>query len=207
MIPDGIDLHLVSSLDATSEALRDCVSGRRILLIDTAVRGEGRELPENEPLPLEGVGAHVEVCDLRCGGQASVHQKLERADGCVLLGGNTFVLMHAMREISFDEIVRARAGQGDEPFFMIGESAGAVVCGSSISHAAEMDEPDAAPEIVSKGIGWVDARILPHRGCPFWGYAEKVEEIIRADNDPGSLMVLDEDELRSFPSQVSAPRP
>lgn len=200
MIPDNIDLHLASSLSAASEAIRhemDSLHGKRLLLIDTARRGEGRPLPDDEPLPMTEHGCRVEVVDIRGKSRAELESQLESVHGCVLLGGNTYVLMHAIRETEFARLLEDRASRGGEPFLVIGESAGALVMGESIAHAKFVDDPQAAPEVIEEGIGWVGSRVLPHVGCEKYGLGEKVEAILAADNDPMSFLQIHEEDLAS----------
>ena len=201
MTPDNIDLYLVSSLSAASEAIQnevESLKGKRLLLIDTARRGEGRPLPDDEPLPTTEHGCRVEVVDIRGMSRAELEGRLESVHGCVLLGGNTYVLMHAIRETDFGRLLEARASRGGEPFLVFGESAGALVMGESIAHAKFVDDPDAAPEVIQEGLGWVDGRVLPHVGCEKYGLGSKVEAIIAADNDPMSFLQIREVELAAF---------
>lgn len=201
LTPENLQLHLVSSLDATERRLAAALGpleGKTFLFITTARLAEGRPLDPGETLPLTSFGVTAEICDIREETPLGFVRRLKAADGCVLLGGNTFALMAALSEIAFDNAMTLRASKGAFP--LVGESAGAVVMGQTICHVASMDDPSAAPEWVSEGLGWIDARILPHRGCELYGFGEKVEEIISADPHPETLMILGENELRSFAS-------
>lgn len=187
-------LHLVSSLDETAGQIAASLPPRaRLLVVETARLGEGRSFAPGDAAPFQEYGMQTRLCDLRCETPASLALHLDASDGCVLLGGNTFVLMEALAQIGYADVIAARARADD--FQVIGESAGAVVMGSSIAHVADMDDPSAAGTRHDAGLGWIDARVLPHRGCPHWGFGEAVDRIIAADSDPGSLLVLDEDEL------------
>jgi len=200
-IPDNTILHLASSLDATAEVIasriapRDARPDRRLILVETATIGEGRCVDRDKPAPFALQGFDVEICDIREETPESFAAQLKNATGCVLLGGNTFYLLEALENIGFDKIIRNRALFSPLPFHVIGESAGAVVMGTSIAHVASMDDPRAAGRPVDQGLGWVASRVLPHRGCVHYGFGEAVERIIATDEDPDNLLVIDEDRV------------
>lgn len=193
-IPSGATLHLVSSLDETASRVAPGLPpGGRLLVVETARLAEGRSFAPGDALPFSEHGLAPCLCDLAGTDPDDLDRMLAEADACLLLGGNTFVLMEALVASGFGAAIARRAAS--RPFTIIGESAGTVVMGRSIAHVAEMDDPSAARRRHEEGLGWIDARVLPHRGCPHWGFGEAVERIIEADADPASLLVLDENEL------------
>lgn len=197
--PDGTTLHLVSNIDHVISALALALEpgpDARLVLVETAMLAEGRRLDPVAGLPFDNRGFAVEVCDLARETPEGLAARLEGARGIVLMGGNTFTLMEALDDIGFDDIVRARAEKG--PFHVVGESAGAVVMGSRITHVASIDDPMAASRVVETGLGWIDARVLPHRNCPDYGFGEAVERLLQSDANPEDFLVIDEVEWHSI---------
>ena len=197
--PDGTTLHLVSHLDHVISALALALApgpDARLVLVETAMLAEGRRLDPVAGLPFDNRGFAVEVCDLAKETPEDLAARLEGARGIVLMGGNTFTLMESLDDIGFDEIGRARAEKG--PFHVVGESAGAVVMGTQITHVASIDDPMAASRVVEAGLGWIDARVLPHRNCPHYGFGEAVEGLLQSDVNPEDFLVIDEVEWHSI---------
>ena len=195
LIPRTLGLHLVSSLSVTHEQIaahHGGLEGKRFLFITTARLAEGRPMtPEDiAALPFVPEGAEAALCDLYDETPQTFAEKLEQFDGCVLMGGNTFALMHAISQVDFENAVFDRCTH--QNFIVIGESAGAVVMGRSIDHVASMDDPSIAPPTVSKGLQWHQKRVLPHRGCILYGFGPKVEELITNDPDPDDLLIIHE---------------
>lgn len=200
--PTGTTLHLVSNIDHVMDDLARAMNPdahARLVLVETAMLAEGRSLDLQKDLPFEDRDFEVEVCDLRRETPERLVRRLEGARGIVLMGGNTFSLMEAIEDIGFDAAVRRRGAAGD--FHVVGESAGAVVMGRTITHVAQMDDPTAASRRIETGLGWVDARVLPHRNCPDYGFGEAVEQVLASDPDPQDFLVIDEHELRSIPDR------
>lgn len=201
--PRGTVLHLVSSLDDTAAEISDRMAPNvhRILIIETARLAEGRSFAPEETLPFEDFGYDTLLCCAEQETSDSLEAKMRSADACLLLGGNTFSLMKALEDVEFDELIRRKALSSDpQPFHIIGESAGAVAMGTTITHVASMDDPTVPTRRTDRGLSWVDARVLPHRGCPHWGFGEAVEKVITSDQHPDSLMILDEDQLLTIPA-------
>lgn len=197
--PDGTTLHLVSNLDHVISALALALEpgpDARLVLVETAMLAEGRQLNPAEGLPFEDRGFNVQVCDLAKETPEGLAARLEGARGIVLMGGNTFTLMEALEDVGFDKVIRSRSEKG--PFHVVGESAGAVVMGRDITHVADMDDPMAANRAVEAGLGWIDARVLPHRNCPDYGFGEAVERLLQSDANPEDFLVIDEVEWHSI---------
>lgn len=85
---------------------------------------------------------------------------LDGIDVVYVAGGNTFVLLDALRRHGADQVLadKVRAGL---PY--IGASAGSIVTGPSIEPISLMDDPTDAPELASRtGLGLIDTVIIPH---------------------------------------------
>ena len=140
-----------------------------------------------------GLPARVRVIDVSRDSREQMEAVLAEASCTFVLGGNTFYLMHWMRESGFDALVRRRVSEG---MLYVGSSAGAIVAGQSISTAywKGWDDPKAATDL---GADFQDPRALalvpghsffPHH-LPEW--EETVEQ--RKSDLGHSLITLRED--------------
>ncbi|PAY21724.1 peptidase S51 dipeptidase E [Dietzia natronolimnaea] len=85
---------------------------------------------------------------------------LDGLDAVYVAGGNTFVLLAALRRHGADAVLTGRVRAG-LPY--IGSSAGSVVTGPSIEPVSLMDDPSAAPDLADRrGLGLVDTVVIPH---------------------------------------------
>lgn len=191
-------LYLMSNLAEAGTMFFDEIGrldAKRVLLIYTAMIGEGRSLSESDlPALLSTTGAQVFPCDLADHDPTSLSWTLNNTDLCFIAGGNTYYLMHHANRSGLDAALRNRAKRRDN-FAIAGESAGAIIFGTTIGHIGTMDDPTVVPTPNPDAFGWCDSRILPHRNCPFWGYGEQVDALIAADKDPDGLAIIDETEL------------
>jgi dipeptidase E len=92
-------------------------------------------------------------------------EHLEEFDLVWVVGGNSFVLARAMKQVGFGDALRARIN--DEAFTYAGFSAGACVAGPDLRGIELMDEPDKVPpeypaNVEPAGLGLVPFRIVPH---------------------------------------------
>jgi dipeptidase E len=194
--PGALRIILASSLDSAHRALGPVwtqLEGKRAFVVTTARLGEGRPFAQEDMDEMEDLGLHVCACDIRDHDRENLAQQLNEADLCILIGGNTFVLMHAMRASGFDRILNDRAMKGG--VLVIGESAGAVVLGPSIGHVSGMDDPSAAPEVLEAGLGWVAKPVLAHRGSPHWGLGEAVDVFLASGVNELDFLIIDEEEI------------
>ena len=140
-----------------------------------------------------GLPARVRVIDVSRDSREQMEAVLAEASCTFVLGGNTFYLMHWMRQSGFDALVRRRVSEG---MLYVGSSAGAIVAGQSISTAywKGWDDPKAATDL---GADFQDPRALalvpghsffPHH-LPEW--EETVEQ--RKSDLGHSLITLRED--------------
>jgi dipeptidase E len=194
--PDHLRIILASALSSAEVSLAPVwneMKGKRALVVTTAQLGEGRPFTGEDVAWLENLGLIVAPCDIREHSERALTQMMQKSDMCILIGGNTFVLLHAMITSGFNHILAARAMAST--FLVIGESAGAVVLGPSIEHVSTMDTPSAAPRVITEAMGWVSKPVLPHRGSPHWGLGEVVDSFLETCKDPGRFLIIDEEEI------------
>jgi dipeptidase E len=104
-----------------------------------------------------------EDVDLRKYNSDSLFKKLSTFDLIYVAGGNSFVLMEAMRKSGFDTIIKKLLDFG---IIYLGQSAGACVMGSSIEPFKLYDRPEKANLKNFDGFGFVDFVFVPHDGNP-----------------------------------------
>lgn len=106
-------------------------------------------------------------------------------------GGNSFILRSEMRLSGFETIVRELLDNG---LVYAGESAGAMVAGTSLEGADVADEPDMADEYITEGLGLIDKIIAPHADSPdFVEYINHMKK--RYGNDPRVVYLRDNEAL------------
>jgi len=123
---------------------------------------------------LRTLGINVSTVNLRdyCD-SSDVYQTLKDFDLVYAIGGNTFNLRQAMKLSGFDESISRLLSEG---VVYAGESAGAIVMGSSLIGLETMDSLDEVNgEIVWAGLGFVEEVILPHADSP--DYKDRVTPI------------------------------
>lgn len=114
-----------------------------------------------------GYGFDPSIVDLRryFGRRDALKSMLLRHKVIWAVGGNAFLLMRAMRESGFDEIVGDLLQQG---VIYAGWSAGACVAGDDLRAVGQMDEPNVSArgyttaDPIWRGLGLVPFSILPH---------------------------------------------
>src|SRR5688572_13181491 len=108
--------------------------------------------------------------------QQELQQELAVVSGIWLTGGNTFYLNYWMRESGFDSILPALLQRG---LVYAGESAGAVLAGTTLHGIELLDDPQEAPQTIWEGLSLVDYGIIPHWGEPKYAdrYAQAAEEM------------------------------
>ncbi len=149
--------------DATSD-LNALAPRARVALILNALDGEpdSRALwQERETEQLQALGFRVEALDLRrfFGEPAALRTALADVDMVWINGGNTFVLMRAMRLSGFDRIVGDRLAE--DSIVYAGFSAGTVAATPSLRGIASADDPNAVPDGYPAAIVWDGLGLLP----------------------------------------------
>ncbi|NMM92429.1 peptidase S51 dipeptidase E [Rhodococcus sp. SRB_17] len=135
---------------------------------------------------------------------------LDDLDVLYVAGGNTFVLLAALRRHGADAVVveKVRAGL---PY--IGSSAGSVITGPSIEPVSFMDNLADAPDLADRsGLRLIDTVVIPHADGALPPYPPEliaqIKESYEADyplsfvNDDQAILVEN-----MSPRLVSSPRP
>jgi dipeptidase E len=155
--------------DATSELLALAPRGRVALIMnaldgDASSRGHWQADQSRE---LAALGYHVEDLDLRrfFGEPEALRAALAPVGMVWINGGNTFVLMRAMRLSGFDRIIKERLAE--DTIVYGGFSAATVAATPSLRGIEAMDDPNEAPEsypseIVWDGLGLVPFQVAVH---------------------------------------------
>jgi dipeptidase E len=112
---------------------------------------------------LRALGYRVTDLDLVGLGPDEVADRLRDADVLHVTGGNTFMLLHHMRQSGLAALLPGALADG---LLYVGVSAGAVVVGPDCEPVSEIDDLDAVPELESTaGLGLVDCVVLSHYGA------------------------------------------
>jgi dipeptidase E len=104
------------------------------------------------------------------------------------MGGNTFHLNYYAQKSGFGDVIKNLLLEG---LVYGGESAGAILVGSTLHGIEYLDDPKLAPEILWNGIGLLDYGLIPH-----WGWEKYGEYISKARNEMekhGTVITLDND--------------
>lgn len=110
------------------------------------------------------LGLKVDVVDLRDYSNAeNLKSKLANYNLVWAMGGNTYMLRYEMRRSGFDRIIKDLLDNG---VVYGGDSAGALVAGSSIAGVELADEPAFAEEVIKDGMNLVSFVIMPHVDNP-----------------------------------------
>ena len=113
---------------------------------------------------MQKLGLHTEIIDLREYTHADeLKAKLATYDLAWAAGGNTYMLRYEMRRSGFETIIGELLNQG---MVYGGDSAGALVAGTSIAGVELADEPDFAETVINDGLSLVPFAILPHVDNP-----------------------------------------
>ncbi|WP_216693352.1 Type 1 glutamine amidotransferase-like domain-containing protein [Dietzia psychralcaliphila] len=130
-------------------------------LNDAASPYAGAEFVAAERAQLSDLGyVLTDITAADFGDAGAFASALDGVDVLYVAGGNTFVLLAALRRHGADAVLvdRVRAGL---PY--IGSSAGSVITGPSIEPISLMDDPSAAPDLADRsGLGLVETVVIPH---------------------------------------------
>lgn len=175
--------------------VRSSAAGIRIAYLDDAARPyAGEDFVAAERQQLADLG--YSLVDVSAAGFADPASFAAAIDSCHVLyvaGGNTFVLLAALRRAGADAVIveRVRAGM---PY--IGSSAGSIVAGTSIEPVSLMDDPAEAPDLISHaGLALVDAVVVPHADGALPPYPpELIASIAETYADDYALTFLRDDQ-------------
>lgn len=120
---------------------------------------------EGQIQQLKSLGMQIARLDLRqyIGKTAELAQELAKYSGVWVTGGNSFYLNMLFKQTGFKEAIAPLLAKG---FVYGGESAGAVVAGTTLHGIEQLDDPNEAPgiEVVWEGLGLVPYGLIPHWG-------------------------------------------
>jgi dipeptidase E len=113
---------------------------------------------------LQSLGFKADTVDLREYSDAlELKQKLANYDLIWARGGNTYMLRYEMRRSGFDEVIGDLL---DDGIVYGGDSAGALVAGTSIAGVELADEPAFAEELIMEGLNLIPFVPMPHIDNP-----------------------------------------
>ncbi len=134
-------------------------------------------------------GFKTSILDLTNSDKQAVEQSLKDANLVWVMGGNTFYLNFYAQKSGFGEFLKKRL---NENLVYGGESAGAVLVGSTLHGIEHLDDPKLAPEIAWDGVGLLDYGLIPH-----WGWEKYGEYLAKAKTEMekhGKVATIDNDE-------------
>ncbi|HSW66199.1 MAG TPA: Type 1 glutamine amidotransferase-like domain-containing protein [Bacillota bacterium] len=113
---------------------------------------------------LTALGLKVEVIDLReYDDEAELRDELKGHDMIWAMGGNTYCLRYEAKRSGFESIIRDLLEGG---MVYGGDSAGALLAGTSIAGIESADNPAFAEEVMESGLSLVPYVVLPHVDNP-----------------------------------------
>ncbi|MCW2288013.1 dipeptidase E [Leucobacter luti] len=195
-------LLLSISLGAVPEFLSECVGTltRQLRLGYISDAAEGMPFAERELHGVRDLGHEVMEIRARDADADAFAAKLSTCDAVYVAGGETFVLLEALRSNGTGEVLaqRVRAGL---PY--IGCSAGSVIAGPSITPVEMLDDRTLAVGLTSdEGLGLIDRVIIPHADGKIPPYPiALIERIISTYGEQFPLLTLNDDQaLRVGPT-------
>ncbi len=150
-----------------------CNTNKRVAFITNAMDYfediEYREMIEgHDKNDLTSLGFELEHIDLTkfFGKNKALRKVVDQCDVIWCVGGNSFILLHAMRACGLDNIMYERH-RSDGDFIYGGFSAGASILGPTLEGIHLTDDPDLKPyeghiETRWDGLGILDYVIVPH---------------------------------------------
>lgn len=165
-------LYLSSYRIPTPEDLLGLMSKQpsqcRVALIPNA---KDYKLPDERALSIDevisdltNIGFKIDLIDLRDYDVVSEFQDtLGNCDAIFVAGGNTFVLRSELRRTQLDQKIVELVRRG---MVYCGESAGAIVAGTTLEGVEIADEPELADEHITDGLAMINSVIIPHADSP-----------------------------------------
>jgi dipeptidase E len=115
------------------------------------------------------------MLDLKLLDKTAVEESLKQKDLVWVMGGNTFYLNFLLHKSGFKDVIKKLLKEG---LVYGGESAGAVVAGSTLHGIEYLDDPKLSPEVIWEGLKLFDFGIIPH-----WGLSEYGESLLDAKRE------------------------
>lgn len=160
-------LYLSSVGIPNKQELLSLLSGQEltVAIIPNAwdVYPEDRRKPEIESIKsrFEELGFAATLVDLKEYQHNDLKQILSENSLVWVMGGNSFYLNYLVQESGLAVFIDSLLDQG---LVYGGESAGAVLAGSTLHGVEFLDDPKKAPKTVWEGFGFADVGMLPHWG-------------------------------------------
>ena len=130
---------------------------------------------------------NIDVVDLRnYRDSAFLYKKLREYDLVWAVGGNTFCLRQEMKRSGFDEVIRELLSNG---VVYGGDSAGAVVAGTSLRGIESVDIPEFTEEVIQSGLELVPHVLLPHADNDY--FADTSNETRRVNQGQDIIQIND----------------
>ena len=154
-------LFLCSHFSSVGNLMKDEIAMKKVAFIPTASIREGYTGYVGSARKLfQKMGAIVMEMDISQEDYAAIKSVLEEADIIYFTGGNSFFLIDQIRRTAADELIKQELAKGK---WLIGESAGAVICAPNISYIERMDEkPMDYSQADDAGLALIDFYVLPH---------------------------------------------
>ncbi|WP_026470060.1 Type 1 glutamine amidotransferase-like domain-containing protein [Alkanindiges illinoisensis] len=148
-----------------SQFIGENIQGKTVTFIPTASNLEDiNHYMQNDKKAFEALGIKVDELDVAEATPTLIQQKITSNDYIFIGGGNTFYLLHMLKESGADQLIIQQIQQG-KPY--IGTSAGSVIVAPNIEYIGLMDEKDKAPLLTDYiALNMVDFYPLPHYGNP-----------------------------------------
>lgn len=142
----------------------------------------------------KNLGITVTVVDLLKYQEASVLEtELKKYDVVWAMGGNTFCLRYEMKRSGFEQIIKKLLTNGT---VYGGDSAGALVAGTSIKGIESADTPEFAEELIEEGLKLVPYVVLPHVDNP--EFIDAVNDVRELQQAKGQLIELTDSQAAIF---------
>lgn len=119
----------------------------------------------------------------------TLQDDLSHFDMLWVMGGNTFCLMQEMKRSKFSEIIGNVLESG---VTYCGESAGAVVAGTTLRGVELADVPEFAEEVIWDGLALVPNFIMPHADSA--DFAEAITAAKEAHRDDADAIFLNDNQ-------------
>ena len=167
-------LFLCSHFSSVGNLIKEELENKKVAFIPTASIHEGYTGYVGSARKLfKTIGSILTEIDISKEEYSTIKSVFEEADIIYFTGGNSFFLIDQLRKSGADELLKREMTNGK---LMIGESAGAIICASTITYIEQMDEkPEDYSQEDDKGLNLVDFYVLPHYlTAPFKKVTEKI---------------------------------
>lgn len=139
-------------------------------------------------------GCKTSILDLIELNERDVEQALKNTNLVWVMGGNSFYLNYYAQKSGFNKVIKTMADSG---LVYGGESAGALLAGSTLHGIEHLDDPKEAPETIWDCIGLLDYGLIPHWGWEKYGdylakakiEMEKYGKVVTIDNNKALIIV------------------